>query len=324
MAGVYWIGQNGNTYVRSEGLKGVQDYGNLGGRLPAPYAPGALTLIRDPALPPEASPAPTGGGGAARPGLDQVSVNNTQLAIDQLPAQMAAAMGTESQRYRNTMADFDAQEAGQRKTFDQSTTTNQQNYDSTFMDSIRAGIKGLGGLMNILRGTGASGGTVEGDVRDIVGEVTAKDIRTGADTQKENQTALNTSLEGFLGELGRKRRVNDDTFENNKRAIQRDSETQMQDLFSKMAGFYGEAGRTAEADTWKGRAGSLTPSIARNSMTALSNYDNTPVVVKAPELTAFAAPTQPDAIAAPSDGQVGSGIFTMTDRRRREPALAGV
>lgn len=90
-----------------------------------------------------------------------------------------------------------------------------------------------------------------------------------------------------------------------------------------MAGFYGDAGRTAERDSFMTRAGALTPAIAANSRTALSAYDTTPVVVEAPKVTAFAEPTQPNAIAAPQDGQVGSGIFTMTDRRRREPALAG-
>jgi hypothetical protein len=79
------------------------------------------------------------------------------------------------------------------------------------------------------------------------------------------------------------------------------------------------------------RAGNLTSDIAANSKTQVSPYDNTPVVVHAPNLTAFTAPTQPSVVTAPNDGQVGSGIFTIQppDSKRKTdttpaPALAGV
>lgn len=314
--GVFWKGSDGNIYMKADSLNGVVKW-------QSPYlSPQQMGLqeIADPMNPP-ASIAPTGGATAeARPALNQAAVNNTQLAIDQIPGLLQAALEAERTRYGNTVADMNAQEAGQRKTYDESTVTNQQNYDQNYMDSIRAGIKGLGGLFNILRGTGAAGGTADDEVRDIVGGVTANDIRTGADTQKENQTQLDNSLGAFLTDLARKRRMNEDTRVNNERAITRDSNTQLQDLYSKMAGFFGDAGQTAQRDSFMSRAGSLTPSIAANSRTALSAYDTTPVQVQAPQLTAFAAPSQPDVATAPTDGQVGSGIFTMSDRRRKDSA----
>jgi hypothetical protein len=267
-------------------------------------------------------------GGAAKPALNRGAVDNTQLAIDQIPGMLASALGSEDQTYGNTVNGFNAQEGTQRDTYGKSTTTNQQNYDSNFMDSIRAGIKGLGGLMALLRGTGASGGSVDDNVRDTVGGVTANDIRGGADTQKENQSALDASLSSFLTDLGTKRRANDDTHVNNRAAITRDSDTQLQDLYGKMAGYYGDAGDTGNADSFMSRAGALTAPIAANSRTQVSPYDTTPVAVQAPQLTAFAGPTQPNVLAAPNDGQVGSGIFTMTRNKKTAqeptPALAGV
>lgn len=323
---VYWVGADNNIWYKGDDgaviNRGAADAFFPGGSLSDAGASGhrsgsfAATRIADPNAP--RTPAPTGGGGAARPTLNQAAVNNTQLALDQLPGLLQAALDAENQRYRNTIGGFDSQEQQQRQTYDTSTVTNQQNYDSNFMDSIRAGIKGLGGLFNILRGTGAAGSTVEGDVRDVVGGITAQDIRAGADTQKENQGQLDTSLSSFLTELGMKRRQNEDTRVNNEQAIRRDNATQMQDLLGKMAGFYGDADRVAERDMYMARAGALTPEIAQNSRTQVSAYDTTPVAVKAPELTAFSAPSQPDVVAAPSDGQVGAGIFTMTPRRDRE------
>lgn len=337
MAGaVYWIGQDGNIWLKDEG--GTRNVGPAGATVTRPDATGfydpwadtkwgetpiryEATQIADPMV---QQSAPVASGGGTGKVLNRAAVDNTQRTIDQIPGLLEAALAAERQRYQNTVGEFNSQETGQRDTYGKSTVTNQQNYDANFMDAIRAGIKGVGGLLSLLRGTGAAGGTAEDMARETVGGVTANDIRTGADTQKENQVALDSSLSSFLTELQRKRRANEDTLVNNERAVRRDSNTQLQDLFGKMAGYYGEAGNTAAANDWMGRAGALTPDIAANSRTQVSAYDTTPVAVKAPELTAFAAPTQPNVITAPN-GQVGSGIFTISDqRRRREQAPVGV
>lgn len=268
--------------------------------------------------------APGNPNGAAAPVLNQGAVDNTQATIDQLPAILQAALAAETTSHQNSLNTFDQQEQQQRGQYNTGTTTNQENYDSNFMDSIRAGIKGLGGLMALLRGTGAAGGSVDQQVRDTVGGVTAQDIRGGADTQKENQGQLDSSLATFLTDLKGKRQANEDTFANNQSAIRRDNATQLQDLYSKMAGYYGDANMTDQANNFMSQAGSLTPEIAANTKTQVSPYDTTPVVVHAPNLTAFASPTQPNVLAGPSDGQVGSGIFTMSDPRRRKDVTTPV
>lgn len=330
---VFWVGQNGQAYGKSDATGWhVQDLGAAAPQVGVWRAAG-WQEIPDPALANQPSPAPAGGsgGGTPAPVFNQAGASNTQRTIDQIGPLLQAALEAEGTRYGNTINEFNSQEQGQRKTYDDSTVTNTKNYDANFMDSIRAGIHGLGGLMSLLRGTGAAGGTAEDTARDTVGGVTAQDIRTGADTEKENQTSLDTTLSTFLSDLQRKRQAAEDTRVNNERAVRRDSNTQLQDLYGKMAGFYGDVGNTQKATDWMNLAGNLTPEIAANSRTAVSPYDATPVVVHAPNLTAFAGPTQPDVVAPPSDGQVGSGIFTMTDPRRRKevapapaPAPVGV
>lgn len=329
MAGVFWVGQNGNTYYKDS--SGVKDYGKTqvvgdSFRVPAPNANAGIIQaqrIADPNVPQSPTvPTPPPTGGAAAPTLNTGAINNTQLAIDQIPGLLAAALEAEGRNYANTTSGFDEQQRQQQETYDKSTVTNQQNYDANFMDSIRAGIKGFGSLLNILRGSGAAGGTAEDNARGVVGSVTANDIRTGADTQQANQGQLDTALGAFMTDLRGKRQAAEDTFENNKRAITRDSNTQLQDLYSKMAGFYGEGGRTAEANDFMARAGALTPSIAENSKSAVSAYDRTPIAVQAPQLTAFSAPTQPDVAGIPQDGQVGSGIFTMKKKEQRNTPSA--
>lgn len=340
MQGAYWVGQDGNVWVKD--ANGTKNWGSasdftLGNdfvqgnytsnnkyskMLGEGVGSARLQQIADPMVQQWGSDAPVSGGAAPRPVLNQAAINNTQMAIDQIPGLLEAALAAERQSKENALNAFNAQETQQRGTYDTSTVTNQQNYDANFMDSIRAGIKGLGSLTSLLRGTGAAGGTAQDMVRDTVGGITADDIRTGADTQKENQTELDSVLSSFLTELRGKRQTAEDTFMNNERAIRRDTNTQLQDLFGKMAGYYSEGGDTGRANEWMGRAGALTPEIANNSRRQVSAYDTTPVVARAPQVTAFAEPSQPQAVTAPRDGQVGAGIFTMGRRRgeeRREP-----
>lgn len=334
MAATYWVGQDGNIYYGS-GMTGapVQNLGSstkgqfetrgdgLYDRFTdngVPTLTYAAQQIADPSAPAVQQSAPSGGGGttSTRPVLDQAAVNNTQATIDQIPGLLAAALAAEQNNYNNTINSFNAQEQSQRGQYDQSTTTNTKNYDANMMDSVRSGAKGLGGLMQILRGTGA-----EGWARDTVGTQTSKDIRTGLDTRDQNQTSVDAALSSFLTELKGKKQVNEDAYENNRRAVQRESDTQLQDLFGKMAGYYGEAEMAPQRQDFMNRAGALTPSIAQNSMSKVSAYDNAPVSVKAPDISAFAAPTNPNIGYNPSGGQVGSGIFTMAkpdERRRRD------
>ena len=342
MAATYWVGQDGNVYYGS-GVQG-SDVKNLGSatnyeltnnniraindNTPLSQGPGAIpnvTRIDDPLAPASVASPPSNPNGVAsataRPVLDEAAVRGTQTTIDNMPALLADLLSQEQTKYTNSNNAFDAQEQTQRGSAEQSTTTNTQNYDSNMMDSVRAGAKGLGGLMQILRGTGA-----EGWARDPVGTQTSKDIRTGLDTRKQNQTAVDSALSSFLTELKGKKKQNDDLFENNKRAVQRESDTELQSLFGKMAGYYGDAEMAPQRQEWMSKADALTPSIFQNSRSQVSNYDSTPVSVKAPEITAFAGPSKQDIGYDQNGGQIGSGIFTMAkpneERRRKDPNAA--
>lgn len=340
MAATYWVGQDGNIYYGS-GQEGapVQNLGANGtgssnyiARDDGIYDRWGdngevlqykASRIADPMAPAPTTSAPrTGGSGTtttAKPVLDQAAVDNTQRTINNLPALLADLLAEETQKYNNTMSDFAAQEKQQQGVYDTSSFTNQKNYDSNMMDSVRAGAKGLGGLMQILRGTGT-----EDWAREAVGSQTSRDIREGLDTRTENQTELDDSLGAFMTQLKGKRDENKDAYENNKRATRRDSNTQLQELYGKMAGYYGDAEMAPQRQDWMNKAGSLTNSIFQDSRSKVSNYDRTPVSVKAPEISAFADPTKKDIGYDGSRSQIGSGIFTVDERRKdreKNPAM---
>ena len=252
---------------------------------------------------------------APKPVLNRAAVDNTQKSIDELAGMLQRALDADRQRFNNAEAGFNAQEAQQRGQYDTGTVTNQQNYDSNLMASLRSGANGLSGLLSILRGTGA-----EGWARDAVQNTANNDIRTGLDTRNENQTGLDNSIGNFLTELAGKRRNNQEVLQNNEFAARGQNASEAQRLYKEMAGFYSDAENTDEATRFMNKAGEYTPDIARYSTAPVGTYDEKPVEVKAAPITAFGGPTRQNVAASSGDNGANAGIFTINDTRRR---LAG-
>lgn len=327
-SGAYWLGRDGNYYLRANNTDGVVNLGKSPSNnqnFVDMVNVGAYSQIDDPNVRQDTAPAPGGGGGSSRPALNQALVNNTQAQIDQMGSLLADALAAENQRYSNVRGDFDRSATQERSRYDEGSTTNMQNYDRNLMSSVRAGAQGLGGLMSLLGGaaTGTAGRLAEGAVE----QTTNRDIMEGLDTRRENQGALDSSFTSFTNDLERRRREAEDTRANNERAIRRDNATGLQDLYSRMAGYYADAGRDADATNWINRSTELVPQVAANQRLQVSDYNATPVTMQAPEITAFAGPTQPNVTAVTGNDRIGAGIFSLGNRdreRRREQNPVGV
>jgi len=260
--------------------------------------------------PVQAAPKP-----APKPVLNQAAVNNTQGSIDALAGILQRALDAENQKYTNAETLFNEQQAGEQGRYDKGTETNQLNYDSNLMASLRAGAKGLGGLLSILRGTGA-----EGWANDAVRDTTSSDIRTGLDTRNENQTSLDNGISSFLGELAGKRRDNEATRQNNEFAHRGNNASEAQRLYKEMAGFYSDAEDTGNATRLMNKAGEYTPEIAKYSVAPVRGYDASPVKVQAAPVTAFSGATEKN-VNYDGGNNSNNGIFTINNTRKK---LAGV
>lgn len=330
---VYWVGQDGNVYFGDGQGGGVRNMGKLLGTPSAvPYRPGygfdaergsaVAQRIDDPALASKA-PAPQQPSGPTHAPLNQAQVDATNKTLGSLGQILAEALSNARTGYQNRQNQLNAQETSQRKTYDESTLKNQQNYDANLGASIRAGSKGLSGLMSALRGGGGAGNDYARNwVQDTVADTTANDIREGYNTFDENRRATDSALSTFLTDLEGKRRENEDTYENNQRAARLYDAQQKQSLYQKLADLYGDAGNAGENARYLGLAGGEAGNIAQNMGAKVSAYSSAPIEVKSPDMAAFAAP-ETQAMSA-SENSRGSGIFSMLDPRRREKELAGV
>ena len=334
--GTFWRGADGNVWVAGEG--GTNSAGAWDNNTFNYWKNRQYKLINDPTgqynpvsggtTSSSPSGAPSGGGSGGGGGVfNQAAVDATNASLGSLGTILAQALASAETGYNNANSQFNSQEKLQREQYDEGTLGNMKNYDSNLAASLRAGRSGLSGLMAALRGGGGGGNQFARDwVQNTVADTTSNDIREGFGTYDENRSELDNSINTFLTELKGKRQQNEDTLENNRRAARLYDAEQRQNLFQKLAELYSTGGRTGEASNYLAQAGAQAPVIASNMGSQVSAYDTAPIEVDSPDITAFESPEKQSMTATDSKSGRGSGIFSLTDPRRKErrEALAGV
>lgn len=328
---VAWIGQDGNLWWRQgdqvhNAGKYAGNYEFTNGGLRAlnfdtplgqgsGFSPG-VDQIEDPNVPQKA---PTGGTGQR---LNQVGINAANAQLGTLDAELARALAAEEQDYQNTRALYDAEAAERLRQRDEGITRNTQNYDSNLMASLRAGSRGIGGLMQMLRG---SAGTAVERAQGAVADTTADDIRAGYDTNRENTEAITGAYNTFATSDKLRRKQLKDQYDNNRMAAEAQKLSRQQQLLNDLAGYYSQAGMTARANDYSQQAVALQPELSSRSVRQVSKITPQQASWQAPEITAFSGASAPEVITPTEQGRIGAGVFTLgDDRRRREEAPVGV
>lgn len=325
--GVFWKGADGKVYVKGD--QGVNAAGAWDNNTQKYWSDRMYQMIDDPLAQRGSSATSTssrtsggGGGGTVYDPLNQGAVDATNASMAGLDTILAQALASAQTGYDNASKLMNEQEGSQRKSYDEGTLSNMQNYDANLGASLRAGRSGLSGLMAALRGGGGAGNDFARNwVQNTVADTTSNDIREGYNTFDENKRGLDTSLSTFLTELGRRRAENEDALTNNRRAAQLYDAQQRQSLNQTLSELYGKAGMFDQASDFMGRAGGQAGRIAENSGARVSAYNEKPIEVESPDVTAFAAPEKQAMTASPD--RTNSGIFSMLDPRRRERETVG-
>lgn len=318
--GVYWIGQDGNTWYSPDG-RSARNMGrgvDLSDRAyliddPNPGGGGGGAVLST------TSQAPGGGGTGQR--LNQAGVNAANAQLSTLDADLARALAAEERDYLNTRALYDAEAAERLRQRDEGITRNTQNYDSNLMASLRAGSRGIGGLMQMLRG---SAGTAVERAQDAVAGTTADDIRAGYDTNRENTEAITSAYNTFATSDALRRKQLEDQYANNRMAAEAQKLSRQQQLLNDLAGYYSQAGMDAQANDYSRQAVALQPELSARSVRQVSKITPQQASWQAPEITAFSGPSAPEVVAPTEQGRIGAGVFTLGDERRRREVPVGV
>lgn len=297
---VYWLGANGNIYVK--GSSGVKNMGQamMPGLLADSYIAaggrGKATQIADPSAPPTkgadavreaggggGSSSGGGGGGTAAapaPVLNQAAIDNTSKAISSLDEETNVGNRNIDDSFNSLIGKYDKDAANNESDYQEQDVTNNQNLLKNKQNALSAAAQGRRGL----RGTLASLGALSGDGGKIADRVVTKganeDIGDAADAFATNSGTLTKAIDRFRDEDKDRRKEAETAKQNQKTALEGSIASKKQNFFQKMAELFAGGGRNDEATNWLNRAGDLNNTIA--SKTAIAS---TPFTEKAAAFT---------------------------------------
>lgn len=154
-AGVYWIGADGNAYIKAAGYNGVQNWGVPNAENPRIDELNSFSKIADPRAPVSSG---NTGGAASDPAIGQ-AIGNVNSALDRLGNQYNSGASGIDASYQNALNQLlGAKNQGQ-QTFDQNKQTNSTNYVGAKNTIGSQAGQTLSGLQRLLGSRGAGGGS---------------------------------------------------------------------------------------------------------------------------------------------------------------------
>jgi hypothetical protein len=334
--GVFWIGQDGNVYVK--GNKGTNAAGRADGNTRKYWGDRGFAMIDDPnpvmpgqdtaTIQQAAQTAPVGGGGggggsAPAPKPDRSNSIALNLAgLGSLDSAFNSGNASIDKQYSDVVGQYDAETTAARSRFDTSNTTNNQNYQKNYQTGLVNAAQGRQGLFGSL----ASIGALNGDGIVLANRAVAKgandDLAGAADSRDTNASMLTEKWQDF--ELEDKRRREDAARGRDaaKAVNQGNTAKTRQEYYTKLSNDYAEMGDGGSAKRYADMAGGLfgeialanTPNAGISRQTAAFTPSTLADYMAGQESTVVeAAPAQP--------GEATPGLIANTSKRKKETQL---
>lgn len=266
MANVYWVGQDGNIWLKT--AQGTQNMGKPNGvgakdvGFDAERGSAEAQRIADPLA--NANPAGTGGTGGGTPAkvMNTAAANATQQAIDSLAIEQSTG-NKNIDDSTNAVLDKYGREAQKAEAdYGDQTVTNDTNLQKNKQNAMVSAAQGRRGL----RGTLASIGALSGDGVKLadraVTEGANQDIGEATDTAATNATTLKKAKDNFDEEDKQRRAEAETARVNQKTALEGSVLSKRQQYLQKLAEIFSEGGNTGRAGELLNEAGSLNGQIA--------------------------------------------------------------
>lgn len=261
--GVYWIGQDGNTYMKASGLNGVVQWQ---APLLSPTQAG-LTQIADPTVQAQttAPSNPTGSSAAALPDKsNDIALNNAGLAS--ADAQQTSGLSAIDKALGGLIGQYDTEKATNEGNYGTQSDTNRNNLETNKETALVNATQGRRGLF----GTLASLGALNGSGIDLANQAVQKGANadlTGAEgNYAGNQTNLDTAIGTFRQQDAQRRQDANSAATNAKAKVQHDTAVTKQGILTNLASDYAAEGDKNSASKYTQMASDLYPEVANNSI----------------------------------------------------------
>ncbi len=194
--GDFWVGSDGNVYVKSAGVTGANGAAadNLGASNPA-----LLTDLKSygaTSIPNPVAPAATGGGGGGGGGSSTSGGGTlSQSVIDAVMQSIANDVAQNNGNYSTALATNQANQANGDAQYGTDATNNTEGRAQSVQQGEQAGAQGLQGLDAVLASLGALNGTGSVLAGRAVADTVNNDIGSANQTFQTNKNAI-TNAQG--------------------------------------------------------------------------------------------------------------------------------
>lgn len=337
---VYWLGADGNIYLKSADQGGSWSVKNVGqpwnanslqdGGFDSRTMSAQAQRIADPNPPSQAAAAPAspnggGGGGSAAPAKpdksNDIALQNAGLAA--VDSQLATGLSSIDKSLATILGRYNEDAANSDAQYTDSSNTNtgnlQKNKQSAFVNAA-AGRQGLFGSL-------ASIGALNGSGIDLANRAVTKganvDLAGAQDTFDTNKTTLDNNIAAFRKENDRRKEDANTNAENARLNAKNSAAKARFQYFGNLANDYADQGDEAQAKDYTAKASALYPELSKTSIPN-ANLSYSGVAYTPGELGNYLAgegstvvqttPTQP--------GQTIPGLVASPTRKDKEKQLA--
>jgi len=190
---VYWIGQNGNTYVKT--VRGVEDYG----KLPGGSTIAGASQIDDPSAPANGSTFTGGGGsgGGNTSSYDQ-AIDSTNAQINNLTPVLDSAVQNADNAFQTTTNNLLTGKVSADKTYNDNKTSDAQDFNGA-KSTIRANTGStINGIDTILGAHGGGGQAAGGYAALLAGKAGTRQLNDAGTNFGKNEQSLDTGYHNFV------------------------------------------------------------------------------------------------------------------------------
>lgn len=331
--GVYWVGADGNYYIKTATSNGVQNLGSSRGEInPNIDVINGLDRIDDPNAPAQApAPAPTspnGGGGttaAAPPTVDKSNDRALQLAgLSAVDQQTTSGISAVDRALANINGSYAAETGANEGKYTTGSNTNQNNLQKNKQSALVNAAQGRQGLFGTLSSIGALNGSGI-DLANRAVQIGANEDLSGAgDNFATNQSGLDSSIAAYRLADDERRKQALTAAEDARTRVRGEGAKSKQGYYSNLANDFAAEGNSSEANRYTGMASDLFPEIAASNIPS-SNLAYTGAAYTAPSLASYLSGANSTSVGV-SGSKPGTGPnslpgLTAGDTRKKQSQL---
>lgn len=330
---VYWVGQDGNVWVRGpQGTinAGKQAYAGNDNSYSGALRSGYATRINDPnpGNPQQRLTADTTGnntGAGSGPTYTDTTAARgaTESALGSLGTVLQNNLRSIQDRFAQMMGRYADEEATNKQAYDTQMSSNETTRSRTTQSALLAAAQGNRGLRGVLGSMGALGGGSTGELlarRAVAGEAN-KDIGAGNEVFDNNASQLMNSYATTQTDERNRRSEAEAAKFNEEQGAKQTVAKERQSLFSTMADLWNQAGNTGEAGRYTGMVGSLSPEIASYTATQTAPYTPRSAVFNPGQLAGYLAGRNDMTVKVKNNSEnaaLNSPISALSSRRKEE------